>query len=203
MKKISLSLLFIILAGVAGIAIYRAVQYRTVSFTLNGDSSYSVAVENTEGTRVATVESSGSVSLHKGDYFYFVEGTNFDNTKYPFTVGSESSVITVEPLFSRSYLAAQLIEQQVAIKSVLSSTYPALAPAMNFTSLQLYEKGEWAAGVFSYAADPRDIPDNYRFVLKKSDETWRLVVPPQIAINKNNYKDVPVSILNSLYRDDL
>ncbi len=198
MKKIIVSLFLIILAGIAGFAVYYGVNYRAVNFTLK-DGSYSLTIENSDKKLVSTVKSTGKISLPRGNYTYHVNGTNLDDSGHEFTVGDKDSNITVSPVYSKDYLQTLALKEQDTIWNLLTNKYPDLAPLMSLTALQLYDKGEWAAGTLNYTVDPRVLPDIYRFVLKKSGDTWQLVVSPRIAINKNDFKDIPESILDSLY----
>ena len=197
-KRLIISLIIIVIVVLAILGVVEALSYKKVSIQFKGDG-YTASIINADNKTVSTVSSSATIQLKEGDYTYKVNGANFDNSAQSFTVKGNSTDVVIDPQYSSDYLNNLLSNEQDSIETVLKNSYPQYASQLTFNTLKLYDKGEWAAGTFSYSVDPRDIPDVYRFVLMKENSVWQIVVSPQIAINKAGYKTVPDYILNSLY----
>ncbi len=200
MKRFIILVVLLLIVGSTsiGIALYYS-STRVASFVL-ADGEYTVTVSefvDNETKKVAEIDSSKKVRLSEGSYGYSVNGKDLDNSMKTFTVKSEGITVNVVPEYSNDYLAKILATEQGSIEALLRNQYSNVPITINV--VKLYEKGDWAAGTLSLIVDPRELPDNYRYVLKKDTAGWKIIVPPTIAINKSQYKDVPLAILYDLY----
>jgi hypothetical protein len=170
-------------------------SYRTVTFSLQGDG-YEVRVLSDDDS-IGTLSESGSVRVKDGEYSYRVIGDTYDDTPTPFSVEGEAVEISLNPTYSDSHLATLLISESPTIRALLATTYN--SRPFTIGSLRLYDKGTWAGGVLEISENERAAPISYRYVVEKYDGTWRIVVPAQIVVNKDEYPDVPDSVIYSLY----
>lgn len=199
MKKIIFIILGALILVIGIVVLINYITQRPVSVTLKG-SGYSVDILNSD-RKVTTLTGSGEVRLHDGNYIYKVVGDGYSNESVAFTVTKDADPITVDPPYSTEKLASLLDTQRQAITDTLSLTYAGIFDSFEYYQLDLHDKGEWAAGILRQIVDRRDSPDYYRFVAKKDGTSWKVVVPPQIAIQKSGYPDVPEEILYSLYSE--
>lgn len=170
-------------------------SYRTVDFKFEGEG-YSVLVGK-GNENITTLDKSGSVRLKDGVYQYRVGGKDYNKQTVEFTV-NDSMSITINPTYSESYLASLLEKEIESIQSTIISAYP--AKKFRIETIKLYEKGDWAGGVLQPIGDPREPAISYRFLLQKIDNKWSFIIPPQIAINKEKYPNVPASVIYALYQ---
>jgi hypothetical protein len=194
----SVVIIGIILVGaIVGFSVlFWFIQNRPVRFELEGEG-YSVAVYNEDDSVINTVTASGTIRLSEGEYSYSVNGETFDNTKIAFSVEGQDTEVVVRPSLSNSRLSELLSAERERIEVALNNRYSSVP--YTIIGLSLYEEGDWAAGTLQPTVDPRQLPDTYRFVLKKEGSEWIVVVPPRIAILQTEFPDVPREILYSLY----
>lgn len=199
-NKLIITGIIIAVISVGLLIAWEAFSYKTVRFELK-NTDYTLDIVNKEDKKVSEVSDTGEIKLKEGEYRYKVIGDRYSNTGVDFTVKDNTTVIKVNPAYSTKYLEELLTAEHSSIEAVLSDKY---AGTINYTirSLNLYQRGEWAAGTLTLATNPRQLPDTYRFVLQKVNKSWILIVPPQIAISKAEYKNVPNSVLDSLYSED-
>ncbi len=199
MKKIIIfTVIFVLLAAMIGIA-WEVFSYKKVSVELQGEG-YTVEVLNNDKKKVASIDETGEIKLKEGSYNYKIVGENYSTTEETFTVLKDGAQLTINPSYSKEYLNDLLDNENQAISNALTASMP-FGTTYTLLNLQLYKKGEWAAGTISPITDPRQVPDIYRFVLQKDNGTWKVIISPQIAINKANYPEVPVEILYGLYSE--
>jgi hypothetical protein len=198
MKKIIIICTIVGIVLIAGIFIITdLLSNRTVIFNLTG-SGYTVVVLDKNASQIKNITTSTNLQLKEGEYSYKVLGDTYSNDAVSFSVSSNTS-ITVSPLYSDQYLASLLEKESSAINKVLLAKYPVILNDFKIKSLNLYEKGDWAAGKIETKTTGAEQPDVYRFVLQKINSQWNIVVPPQISINRDLYKQVPIDILYNLY----
>lgn len=205
MKKRYISLIIIAVAAIAVASVWYYISNRhTVVFSLTG-GNYTLSIYP-EGQKnsVATLKSSGSVWLKNGGYSYVVDAGNdssdFNNAAIDFTIESDKT-ITVYPNFSASHLASLLTgSEQQAINAALAPYLSRVAASdYNIQSLDLYKRGQWAAGKIAYQPSTQEPAEIYRFVLSKNSDAWQVVIPPQIAIYSAQYPSVPRDAIDDLY----
>ena len=198
MKKTLIIISVLLFTIVIGLAVaWEAFSYKTVQFELNS-KDYSVDIVTPEGKKVESISQTAEVKLKEGDYNYKVIGEKFSDKGIKFTVKGNDTFVEVDPPYSDEYLSDLLKEERSDIEAIIKSTYKG-QPTYSIQTIKLYQRGEWAAGTLQTTTDPRQIPDNYRVVLQKVNDIWTIIVPPQIAINKAEHKNVPESILYALY----
>lgn len=199
MKKLIIIGVISLVAVIGGIVLVNYLNQRTISVTLPG-SGYSVDILNSD-KKIATLDSSRDVRLADGEYVYKVVGDGYASDPVAFTVTREAEPVTVEARYSSEKLDALLESERESIANALIARYPDIFSEFSFYQLKLYDQGEWAAGILNQIVDRRDSPDYYRFVAYKASGAWVIAVPPQIAIERSAYPDVPADILYSLYTE--
>ncbi len=189
-------LLVVVIAGL--VIAWEAFSYKNVQFKLKG-KEYVVDIYNEDEKKVSSVSDSGVIKIKEGPHSYRVSGDKYNGEAVEFSVKGNDTVVEIYPQYSNGYLLDLLRNERSSIEAILSSTYQ--TQKYTIQTLRLYQQGQWAAGTLNVSRDPRQLPDTYRFVLQKVNDIWMIVVPPQIAVNKTQYKNVPEAILYSLYTD--
>lgn len=197
-KKIIIVFISLIIVMVLGAVAFNYLLKKDVRFTLN-DTGYTVAIYK-DDKKVDTLGESSTVRLSKGSYTYTVTGDNYKSTTEDFMVDTDKEV-TVTPQYLDEYKAAQLQKEEPSIRAALTNKFPALFSNFHIYEINLYEKSTWAAGILAETVDRRSNPDYYRFVLQKQNDTWNVIVEPQIVISSAKYPEVPKDIINSLYTE--
>lgn len=199
MKRLIIISTITLVVIIGGIVLVNYLNQRTISVTLPG-SGYSVDILNSD-KKVTSLASSGDVRLADGEYVYKVVGDGYASDPVAFTVTREAEPVTVEARYSSEKLDALLESERGSITNALVARYPDIFSNFSFYQLKLYDQGEWAAGILNQIVDRRDSPDYYRFVAHKVSGVWVIAVPPQIAIERSAYPEVPADIVYSLYTD--
>ena len=204
MKKhyISLIVIFIVIVTL-GFVWYFISSHHTVVFSLTG-GKYDVNIfREGEKNSLATLKSSDSLLLKSGDYHYVVNSDDYDNTAVNFNVDNKDVDIKIYPDYSDSHLRSLLTNNER--KTIIDTLTPYLnkvkSTDYSLRSLDLYQRGQWAAGTISYQPSVQEPAEIYRFILSK-DKTWKVVVPPMIAIYRGDYPNIPVTVINKLYNSN-
>ena len=202
MKKRYISLLIIVvLLFILGGVWYFVSNHHTVAFDLK-NGSYTVEIDDMNGKKITSITTNNaSAWLWNGNYSYKITGDKYDNSKQGFTIKNADKEIAIDPNYSDSYLASLLTDSEYS--AIVAALQPAIssvsAQDYSIQSLNLYNRGQWAAGTISYQQHPQDIPTIYRFVLEKTNAR-KVIVKPTIAIYGGDYPQIPVEILDSLYQ---
>jgi hypothetical protein len=197
MRKNIVVIGIILIVAIIGFGVlFWFVQNKPVRFTLEGNG-YSVIIYDDENKQITTIPNSGTIRLTEGTYTYKVSGDMYDDGLIDFTVQGQTTDVKVSPKLSSGRLNELLAKEQLPIETSLKNQY--LATTYTITALSLYEEGDWAAGTLQLVVDPRQLPDTYRFVMKKEGQNWKVVVTPRIVITQADFPNVPKNILHSLY----
>lgn len=191
-KTIIVSILAFIIIVVISIFIFMYSK-KAVTFTLEG-SGYTVEITTEKGGTITQLESSGDVSLRKGNYLYRVIGEGYDAKVEPFTVDGDVK-ITVNPQYLESYLPKLIEKERDAVLSTLTKKYPKVG-TITIDKLSIDTSAKWAYGTLYINSNASDL---YRFIMKKDKSSWTTAITPSIAINKNDIQNIPEDIIYSLY----
>ena len=156
------------------------------------------------GDSVQTVEPGKQYFVKKGLYALKPEGEKIDKSLIGVSVGDQPVTKTLDIDYSRQQLSTMLSAEEAIIMSVVRASNSGIPLFYRVNSGQLYHHGEWYATTLSYGG-PEDLRrDTLRLVAKKQDNQWKVVTnPPQVVLNKLDYPDVPVSILQKANAIDL
>lgn len=155
-------------------------------------------------TEVSKLDSDKTLHLTKGSYYIEPAGENINTSQINFTVDSSSKTVRVDPTLSDEYYAQILNDEKSAIHKVITSTYPDRFKKGNvfeykFVREQIYLEGDWYGAVLgAKLSDPRDVGDNYRLVLHKTDGKWKIVAQPELVLSAIENPDIPKSILDDI-----
>lgn len=175
-------------------------SFHSVNFIVGKDVTVEVykVINNKEQPTFQTVSANINLSLQNGDYCTIPIDSKYDTDPICFKVQDKDISVTIDPNYSKDYLENLLLPQLVQINSIVSSKYSSIINDYTFKTGQLYGKGEWYGGTLTKKVAPSDRGDVYRFILKKTDNKWGVVAYPQISLNKFDYPNIPVDILNSV-----
>lgn len=192
MKKLIISVFVLIVIAIVSIFIFTHSK-QVVAFTLEG-SGYTVEITTEKGGTITQLDSSGDVSLRKGNYLYRVIGEGYDAKVEPFTVNGDIE-ITVTPQYLESYLPKLVEKERDVILSILTKEYSKVG-AITIDKLSIDASAKWAYGTLYINSNASDL---YRFIMKKDKSSWTTAITPSIAINKNDIQNIPEDIIYSLY----
>lgn len=194
-RKIILIAAIIIIAITTWQAIDYTLHKKTIRFNLQG-SEYSVVIKTENGRKIQEITASSDVSLREGEYFYSISGTNYLNKTTSFTIHDDSTNITVTPEYTESYVRKISPEEQKNITNMITKKYSSLGN-FSVSDITLHPTGVWASGKLTFTDNHGDI---YRFIVRKSKDSWDIAVTPTIAISKDKIpKDIPINLVYGLY----
>lgn len=197
-KKILITAsILIVILGLYGLINYYSNTYKLiVSFkNVNEVSVYS----ETDGknNKIKTIlESSKGIRLKKGIYIIKYSGSpDYSSGSLEVNVDNEKSV-TVDPSYSKEKLADLLKDQSSQINNLLKTQIPKIDLYIVQPG-ELYMFGDWYGAVLTYNGDDAFNADTLRVVMKKENNTWKLMTnPPEIMVNKKIHKEIPPEIVD-------
>lgn len=140
-----------------------------------------------------------SVRLQKGDYSITPRGAGIASNTISFTVSESGETVVVDPGYSRDRLQTLLTQEQEAITSLLNATYSGVIGNFTINKGSLYGYGDWyATTLVEKSPGPGANGDTYRTVLRKENDTWKLVATPAIVLSTQENPSVPKHILDAV-----
>lgn len=173
-------------------------QKVTVSFQLSNEVR-SVKIAR-DGNVVATVTNNTKLKLKKGDYTLTIDGEKIGTTNDQRTIET-SGVIAINPSYSESYLAEQYQTQASSLLAALREKFSSQMNDFTVANARLFQKADWAGGVLTpQNMDPQNPERVYRFVAKKTGDSWSIVEKPQPILTKYAFPDIPIDVLRQINR---
>ncbi len=156
------------------------------------------------GDVLQTVESGKQYFVKKGLYALKPAGEKIDTSLIGLKVGDQPATKTLDIDYSRQQLTSILATEEATIIDVVKASNSGIPLFYRVNSGQLYHHGEWYATTLSYGG-PEDLRrDTLRLIATKKDGKWEVVTnPPQVMLNKLDYPNIPVSILQKANAIDL
>lgn len=198
-KKIIIAFVGIIIIITAGVLLYNYSQQKVVTFNYK-DGQYQINVTTNQNKIIAKVTSSGSqIRLSPGIYYYQVTGDVYANTKHSLVISKKDITISVFEDYSDSKLSSIFSENDTEnITNILNGGILKTS-GTTLDKLSLLGRGEYAGGVITYQPYPQEPSDSYRFLFKKTGNTWQMIIKPSLAVYKGNYSDISDSVIYKLY----
>ncbi|MEO8911968.1 MAG: hypothetical protein ABI303_03220 [Candidatus Saccharimonas sp.] len=197
MKRSHLIALIVIAVIVFGI-IFVIKNFSVITVTFNSDVS-SVTILSKSGDKTAVINKSGDKTvLTNGDYSLVPRGDKVSEDKIPITVNKIEG-FDVNPPYSAEYLTSVADKSQPGIEAAFDKQFPNVINDYTIQSTTAYLKGEWIGGVLvDKRSTYNDLYDFYRFVARYETDHWQIINTPDLVLTKNNFPDVPDSVLNSI-----
>ena len=194
MKKRTIFIVAIITIGLITWGVLAHIlSQKDIAFTLQ-PGEYTLHIRQKSGREVAKIDSTQTLTLKTGDYYYNISGEGYDGKSIPFTVDTDTE-ITIQPRYLESFVSTLEEREKPAIVSLLSQTYPSVGTIV-VDSFTIDKTATWGSGKLHLGNNTNDI---YRYILKRKDGAWEVLIRPTIAISKLEAKDAPEEILYSLY----
>ena len=152
------------------------------------------------GQKVASLTTSGDVLLDAGKYYITPKGKNYDDAPIIFIVKDSDTSVSVDPTYSNAYLQEQIKKESDAIKMVITKAYPAATSNFIINTGKLYQDGSWYGTTMVEKVGEKNNGDVYRLVLRKQEDSWRIVAIPKLVLTSAENKDIPIEILSDLNR---
>lgn len=200
-------ILFFLLVG-GGSAAYFFTQYKQVHVVITDSEAVAeltTSADNTQQAGAQEVHNNSTVWLKKQTYYaHFTDADKFNTTAQSITIDDKTTSITLDPSFSNSNLNSMLQSEKSAISQVITQSVKGsgYVPAEG----SLYHRGEWYATTLTVykasSADPDianpDDADTYYVVLKKENNSWKLVAGPSLIITKPEHPEIPSYIIENI-----
>jgi hypothetical protein len=150
------------------------------------------------GIKQDTVKGTKILSLQAGTYFALPQGNKYDTSAVSFIVKDSNMSVTINPGFSEEYLSSLLKQELPAIKTVITTKYPAATTNFTLNDGKLYKDGTWYGTTLVQNAEAGNNGDVYRTVLHKINGVWQFAATPEIVLTAPTHKDIPQDILSDL-----
>jgi hypothetical protein len=147
-----------------------------------------------------TINSSVVLQLQDGNYCVESTNKNYSQTPVCFTVDDKDMSVVVDPNYSKDYLSELLPSEIDSINLLIQNTYKEVIDGFVLKQGALLGHGEWYGGTLTQRVARSDQGDVYRFLLKKTDGIWNVIVNPKIILSKFDYPAIPFDILDTVNR---
>ena len=201
MNKITISSIIVaVLIIISGGIIFQYVSTTTsvdISMNDNVTTSFYQITGDEEETLIKTIDSSGTISLRDGEYCAQIDLEGYDTTPQCFTVEKNLTSLHIDQNYSPNKLQTLLSNELLSIETLINQTYAPVIASFTLKTGELFGRGEWyGATLTQIPLDPSERGDTYRLLLKKEDEAWKVIAYPQLVLSKQNYPNVPFSVLS-------
>lgn len=146
-----------------------------------------------------TLDSDDEIKTKVGVYDFVIQNKeDYQTGVKKVVVNNATTEVSVQPDFSNTKLALELVQNKDQITGALTAKFNDLATYYNIDKMELYKQGQWAGVTLTPKSSAHD---PVRFVLGKKDGGWTVVNSPSIFVLGSEYKSVPgdvVSAVNSL-----
>ncbi len=194
-KYISIAIIFVVLIAALFIFI-DYLSYKTISFNIS-DPSISITIYSQKDKKIADLNKSGSIKLKDGSYYYICNSEKYTQDHQLFNI-SGNTQITVDPVYSTSELVNMLIPETENIHKVLNNKYGSIINDYVIGDEQLYNKGEWYSSKLLTKVSGGNMPDIYRMIMHKINNSWVIVVSPRFVIDYGSFNSVPKNVIDSV-----
>lgn len=173
-------------------------SFHKITFSVQKEVS-GATVYRSNGQKVKYLEESGTVLLRTGEYYVTPEGENVSQDKINFTVTGGDITVTIDPDYTKEYLAKLLVDERPLIKTTITEKYPTLISGYVIQKETLYKKGEWLGALLvPKVENPRNQKTPYHIVLHKKDGKWEVIRRPEYVLTSSRYSEVPIDILRQI-----
>lgn len=193
MKKIVITTLIVAVLTLCTVVAVSIFNKKDITVTPIGNN-FSVKLYDTSGNELNEIKQPSTVRLKKGTYSYSVTGEGYDAKLIPFTVQGDME-LKITPRYLSSYLPTLVEVERPVVQELLATSYPS-AKDISITEFTIDPTATWGYGKASVNGNTLDV---YRFIVKRSGGSWKSVITPAIAIERDAVKDVPEEIVYNLY----
>lgn len=195
-KIIIVFIILLLLAAGVGVFIYLH-SFHTLTVNVSSDvSEVSISKDN---KLIKKMSSSGKISLQDGTYSVTPGGEKIDGSTLSVLINGKDTALSVDPNYSKNYLATLLNSEVTSITQVTEQLYPNVFKNFKLADESLYVKGEWYAATLTKIVDnSNESNDVYRFILKKNGDSWESVVSPRLIISQHDAQNVPTAIVDKV-----
>jgi hypothetical protein len=174
------------------------VERANISADIYPDSAVAEDHSVDKNAKITTVTTSTTLSLKAGTYYVIPTTKDIDSTPTSFTIEDKDISVSINPGYSKEYLASLLPKELSTIKTVLTTKYPQLS-GYTVNDGALYQDGDWyGTTIILPAPGPGASGDVYRTVLHKVNNAWQIAATPQLVLTAIEHKDIPFAVLSDL-----
>lgn len=199
MKKVYITFSVIFIAVFFILGIFYLTSFHKVSINLKPpDLAVDLYARNSKDSsvKISSLRNSQVVSLRSGDYYAVPTSKKYSSSPINFTVEETAKSVDINPDYSDKFLLNLLNTEYPAIQSVINSRYAAVLSGFTLSTGRLYMNGTWYATTLVQKVPERAFGDTYRLIMKKENNTWKIVVPPKLVISRYDSRSVPMSIID-------
>lgn len=145
-------------------------------------------------------ESGQSVKIEEGLSYIinYMGAPGYEDGSIPLNYTYGEKELVIEPFFARERLNGLLKGQLDEINDVIKKKYPKI----NLYKIRkgaLFRFGEWYGATLVYKGEYSFHSDTLRIILHSENGKWMVKTdPPSIVFYKNDYKDIPESVLREV-----
>ncbi len=188
--------LIVIAVILAMLAIGILLSPRPATFSLvEGIDSISLA--NANGTVAYKDITSGStIWVLPGDYQVKTDDAKFDTSKSTISVSRalRKSDFSISLPYTIDHLNSLIDTVSDKAATLLREKYGAVMDDYEIANAQLFGKADWYGAILiNKNSTINDKKDFFRFVMKKEDDSWKLIRRPSLVIDKT-FTEVPQAI---------
>jgi hypothetical protein len=205
---ILVTLIIIIALSFGVYFLYTKSQQHKVTINLRPGVSASINLLNPDSTNdadrkeIKTISSSTSVMLAKGKYYIIPEGKDYDTTPVIAAVEDKDITVSVNPGYSKDYLARKVPEERLKIDPIIQKAYGAILSDFTLNAGELYKNVDWYGTTLTQKSLPAEVGDVYRLILQKQDGVWHIVAPPKLVLTQADFPKIPLDVLDAVNMQD-
>lgn len=138
------------------------------------------------------------IDLRPGEYCLKSTDTKYSAEDVCFEVKDKAVSVSINPSLSSDYLDSLLTDDlKQQLETIVATKYAPLMNGYVLKSGALFNEGEWYGATLTTIIEPNDRGDVYRVLLHNESNEWKIVGYPQLYLNKYDYPNVPVSVLEA------
>lgn len=157
----------------------------------------SISLANANGTVAYKDITSGStIWVLPGDYQVKTDDAKFDTSKSTISVSRalRKSDFSISLPYTIDHLNSLIDTVSDKAATLLREKYGAVMDDYEIANAQLFGKADWYGAILiNKNSTINDKKDFFRFVMKKEDDSWKLIRRPSLVIDKT-FTEVPQAI---------
>jgi hypothetical protein len=199
------SIIFVVLIGLIFL-LYFLKENRYVTFTIDyPDGSAILSDPSDTSKKFATIHNGSALWLSKRSYAVLFENDKLDKNPTTITVTDQTGTIKLDPNFSRETLQHMFTDEQATLNATIKASVTSSQP-YTLDNGTLYHHGEWYGTqlhVYKASSEDPDIGnpgnvDTFYLVLKKENNSWKVVAGPSLILTKPDNPTIPSYIIDAL-----
>lgn len=197
-KYIILSLLTTTLFVGGYIFIYNFLNSTELTVSTKHVSSFTVTLQGSQIASTSEKTTTIRVPKYSTVYVKYIGEDGYATDSQDVAMSDSPKSITIDPFYSKERLASLLESEQSDITSAISAYQSDISKLYTIRNHTLYRFGEWASAELIWKGEYGQNTDNLHVILKKEEDTWKVVEQPSILYYYKNYPNIPIDVLRAV-----